>query len=138
MYEYTANAYLYIDYSISGPVQVVQNMPDVVTKSGLQKYKWNSLYPPLKPGPKNNWEIKRLQKTRRTENKWNKTRRKCVLWHVGVGRQKRRQEEQLRQSQDVQGTAPLPGAEPKADSLIFLTVSLRIAAKVGRETRLYI
>ena len=39
VYEYTANAYLYIDYSISGPVQVVQNMPNMVTKSGLQKYK---------------------------------------------------------------------------------------------------
>lgn len=42
-------------------------------------------------------------------------------------------EEQLSQRQDRQGTAPVPGAELKADSLVSLTISLHIAIKVAGE-----
>ena len=64
MYEYTANAYLYTDCSISGLVQVLQNMQNTVTiaqRIDIRTPEIQTKTTPPKTGPKNKWEIKTLQ-----------------------------------------------------------------------------
>lgn len=85
--------------------------------------------------------MKKLQK--QTVNKWGKKNHPkpeenvfCSTW-VWAGRGGE-DEEQLSQRQDRQGTAPIPGAELKAGSLVSLTISLHTAIKVGGEMGLYI
>lgn len=53
------NAQLYIDYSISGLVQVPQNMPNTVTSA--QRIKVRILEIQMKTGPMNKTEIKKFQ-----------------------------------------------------------------------------
>lgn len=113
-------------------------MPNTVTTAQWIKNKVPEIQmkvaSPHQIRPKN--KIKKLKKQKYSKQA-EQNEKKKGLQHVGAGREKRRQEEQLSRSPDVQGTNSAPRAEPRAEPLVSLTTSLHAAVNAGRETWLH-
>lgn len=66
---------------------------------------------------------------------WGGKQKKMCFAACGCGQVE--DEKQLSQKQDRQGTAPIPGVELNAGSLVSLIISLHTAIKVDGEIGLY-